>query len=182
MKIAIGCTQRFDVTVTRSLVDVLTKLGTWHYDNVCRSAVMCGGLIYGWVNQMDWLEVGEETFVASITNRELQTCLKICETSPTMSAAEIVTRGKFTMLGYAALRQASEDQRFALSEPVVPGAKPARDTRDVEIEKLRAENSRLYSQAVALLYFVPDKTKVGDIQEVRAKYDEWLKVANGGAP
>lgn len=124
MNIEIGCTQRFDVTVTSPLIHMLTKLGSLHYDSVCKSAVLQGGFIYGWRNRMDFLQEGERTtFVGSITNRELQTCMKICENCPTMSLEESSTRNQFFQLGFAALRQADKDPRFAMTVPVSTDAR-----------------------------------------------------------
>jgi len=121
--IAIGCTQRFDIAVTPELIALLTKLGNMHYDGVCKSAVNCGvgGFIYGWSNRMDYVrEAGKElSFVDSLTNRTLQICLKICEfPPPRLTPEEFATRNQFFRLGFAALRQAGADERFALTIPV----------------------------------------------------------------
>lgn len=125
MKIEIGCTQRFDVTVTAPLIAALTKLGTAHYDSVCKAAVMHGGFIFGWRNRMGFLqEGGRTTFVESITNQQLQTCLKICEfPPPTLSQEESIARNHFFQLGFAALQQAEKDPRFAMTVPVNTNAR-----------------------------------------------------------
>lgn len=121
--IAIGCTQRFDVTVTGPLIDLLTRLGNTHYDGVCKAAVARGGFIYGWGNRMDWTKesgTAGDSFVDPITNGQLQTCLKICENRlPSMTEEALALRREFSMLGFAALRQAGEDPRFATTVPVV---------------------------------------------------------------
>lgn len=119
MKIEIGCAQRFDVTVTRELVALLTKLGSMHYDGHCKSSVTHGGFIYGWSVGRGMAEPESPT-IERATNRELQTCLKICECPPRhiMSAEEQATLDGFVRLGYAALRQASEDPRFSQTIPV----------------------------------------------------------------
>ena len=121
--ISIGCTQRFDIAVTPELIALLTKLGNMHYDGVCKSTVNCGvgGFVYGWNNRMQFArESGSElSFVESLTNGNLQTFLKICEFPPPgLTPEEMATRNHFFRLGFAALRQAGADERFALTIPV----------------------------------------------------------------
>lgn len=119
--ISIGCTQRFDVTVTRPLIDMLTKLSTTHYDGVCKDAAAPGGFIYGWNNRMSFIESDGERltfFVEPLTNRQLQTCLKICENSLPLSQESTILRREFSRMGFAALRQADSDKRFSEAIPV----------------------------------------------------------------
>lgn len=119
IQIGIACEQKFRISVTKPLVDLLTKLGHMHYDRTCKAAVMYGGFIYGWSN---YWALGEklETDVEDqdVTNRELQLCLKICEDPLELSAQELVLKHQFISVGFAALRQASADPRFTHVEPV----------------------------------------------------------------
>jgi hypothetical protein len=119
VEIGVGCTQRFDVTVTRDLVSALIILGAHHYDSACRGATMCGvgGFIYGWQNRFTCLEETKESVIEPINNRSLQTCLKLCEImnlcKPLLTSKQLVTLSRFIRLGNTALVQASADERFA---------------------------------------------------------------------
>lgn len=119
VKIGIACTQRFDITVTRELVALLTKLGGMHYDGVCQSAVVERGFIYGWrMHAEHFADPGEKEFVKSVTNRDLQTCLKIVEfPPPNLTPEEYMLRNDFTAVGFGALRQADTDERFTEVRP-----------------------------------------------------------------
>lgn len=125
VKMWIGCTQRFDIEVTPALVDLLTKSGQMHYDGVCKDAVRAGrgGFIYGWSNRLEGRRLLGETdpVIDGITNRQLQTCLKIFEMPlpPGSTPEEERLRGEFTRMGFAALRQGDADPRFQLDIPVV---------------------------------------------------------------
>lgn len=117
--IAIGCTQHFEIAVTKDLVDGLVMLGMHHYDGTCQQSVRCGqgGFIYGWKNSLDWLLSQEQPPLTEYaTNRELQICLKICESLPysrmLITAEQFKACQQFTRFGYAALRQADNDPRF----------------------------------------------------------------------
>lgn len=119
--ISIGCIQRFDITVTRPLIDALKKCSETHYDGVCRSASMPGGFIYGWNNRMTFAEEDDEaarTFIDGLTNGKLQTCLKIFENPIPLTSEQTIARMQLSRLGYAALRQANTDNRFKHTIPV----------------------------------------------------------------
>lgn len=132
VNIGIGCTQRFDITVTRELVALLTKLGGMHYDGVCQSAVVERGFIYGWrMHAEHFADPSEKEFIKSVTNSNLQTCLKIFEfPPPNLTLEEFNLRNYFTEIGFAALRQADIDERFdevraVGSQQPTPAVKPA---------------------------------------------------------
>lgn len=116
--ISIGCTQRFDIIATSQMVGLLMKLGEMHYDGVCKESVRVGGFIYGWNNYVSWVGA-EPNHPACLTNRELQTCLKILEYSPpNLTDEERALRDEFFKIGWAALHQANADERFKQSIPV----------------------------------------------------------------
>lgn len=117
MHIEIGAKQIFYLHLSKALVDMLTELAGTHYDSECRSSVQYGHFIYGWKNQIE-LQTSQPV-VTSCTNRELQTCLKICENPMPLPTVFAEARNEFTKFGYAALRQATEDERFSRLVPVV---------------------------------------------------------------
>lgn len=120
VQIGVACKQKFQIGVTKPLVDLLTKLGHVHYDGACKAAVMYGGFVYGWSNYWALGEALETAIIEqSVTNRELQTCLKICEYAPQdLSDKEHLLKAQFQAIGFAALRQADNDERFRTVVPV----------------------------------------------------------------
>ncbi len=70
---------KFEVTVDLKLVEALIVLSEAHYDAVCRSYSVTGGLLLNWRGQFFWQDTPPATVEVSATFRDLDIITKICE-------------------------------------------------------------------------------------------------------
>lgn len=70
---------RFQLTLSKSLVELLMKLSSVHYDRRCREAGQIGGFLYGWRNHF---VVFDMDVPVETDSHELDTLLKIMEGAP----------------------------------------------------------------------------------------------------
>lgn len=120
MDIEIGAKQVFYLRLNETIVAMLVALANTHYDSACKKSVQPGGFIHGWSNHLYFAREMKEDPVSmvSCTNWELQTALKICENFMELPEEQAAARRYFTRWSYAALRQATDDERFKQCIPV----------------------------------------------------------------
>tara|TARA_R110002033_G_scaffold93339_3_gene142584 strand:+ start:14362 stop:14805 length:444 start_codon:yes stop_codon:yes gene_type:complete len=110
MEIKIKYEPVFELTLTKQVVESLVELSESHYDYACKRALAQGGLLFKWLNQIEFGTPCTATF------RELDLTLKIaeCETkSKLINGYCAMVRGVMTKSG----QYASPDE--ALREAVV---------------------------------------------------------------
>ena|SRR6202035_1927035 len=106
MKIEAICRPEFFVPFTRDIVEALSLCSKLHYDQVCKDQRFSGPLFRSF-NMMNAMEI--DSYNISMTFRELDTLLKVCEILPTaLSPEQRRLLLDFSRVGREALRKANE--------------------------------------------------------------------------
>lgn len=74
----------FELTLTKQVVELLVKTSNTHYDGVCKLASRPGGLLFKWLNQIEFETPCTATF------RELDLTLKIAENRHFLDKSDVI--------------------------------------------------------------------------------------------
>jgi len=135
MDIKIQGVPQFTIEITIPQIDVLIKMARRHYDMTCREAGAAGhgpqGFLVQWhriiSSYKEWPCEGVTPYIQA-SFRELDTCLKIMEYTPTLSDEDHVIRDQLTLWFHRALRLSNKMyDRWA----TVSYASPTDETREI---------------------------------------------------
>jgi hypothetical protein len=102
MKIKIKYKPEFELTLTKQIVELLVKLSNTHYDGACKSAPRQGGLLFRWLNQIEFETPCTATF------RELDLTLKIAENRHFLDKSEVILINIYCVKVRNALNKAND--------------------------------------------------------------------------